>query len=126
MGSARKSSERPEDKKIDVVFGVALKRRIVTVAHRQKKTPSGLVREIVNDHLSEYDEAGGVSRVILDDDELIGLVDEAAELLATEPESLLTRLVTEHVGDYLKAGRDRKQKLKELKEGHHDTNGDGH
>lgn len=108
---------RRPDVKIDVVVGEALKARVLTIAHRCKKVPSALVREIVNDHLAEYDQAGGVSRVILDDQELVSLVDEAAELLATDPESLLRRLVTEHIAKFLQEGRARKAFLQKLKDG---------
>jgi hypothetical protein len=125
--SKKEPSDRPppEDKKLDIVFGVALKKKLVTIAHRRKKVPSALVREIVHDHLEEYG-GGSAHRIILDDEDLVTLVDQAADLLATDAESLLRLLVTEHIPAYIKAGRDRKQKLKELRDELARTLGDNH
>ncbi len=107
--------------KMSVLFGLKLFMQISEAAHRKKTKPSSLVRQIVNDCLHRYVAAAGpntartANQLVIEDEDLIVLIDQAARGLGVSPEVVLVQIVEAGVGEALRLARSRQERLKDMR-----------
>lgn len=103
------------EEKLTFTLTPDLQRQINTACHVQNLNKSQLIRQVLMDQLGQYMGTSGSQKTVALHPEIQGPVNTTARLLGLEVSTLVNLLVSEHLLEYLQRGKERGQKLKELK-----------